>query len=51
VEFSFFGKDAEEKQAVSRRVLQLVSGGLDTELIASVEEILGAGLRMAGPSQ
>eukprot|EP00439_Symbiodinium_sp_Y106_P084590 s262_g26.t1 len=38
VEFSFFGKDAEDKQAVRRRVLQLVSGGLDTELIASVED-------------
>jgi len=46
VAFGFHGKDPEAQAAVRRRVLQLVGGSLDNELIANVEELLGAGLRM-----
>lgn len=50
VRFEFCGKGPEDVEAVKRRTLQAVSGSLDGELNASVEEIRAANLHAAGPS-
>lgn len=46
--FEFCGKDTEDVEAVKRRTVQAVSGYLDGELNATVEEIRAANFHMAG---